>query len=455
MLLKTKNVGPIMMLVLSLLPIVFWVAMKPVGERFVSTMTTLTSLGQLTGLVGMAMFSLVLVLSGKFKFLEDFFGGLGGVYLAHHIFGGLAFVLLLAHPLVLAGKYLLVSPYSAAMFLLPGGDWDMNFGIFALVAMIILLVITFFVRLGYEKWRLAHKILGFAFFLAGIHGLLVQSDVSRSALLRGYMIFLALLGLAAYVYRTVLGRFLVGKYDYALIETRNLGNGIVEMELAPQGEPMQFTPGQFAFISFQNRDLDPEEHPFTISSSQYDKNIRIAVKALGDFTEKLAHVKGMTLAKIEGPFGRFFSQEPKEQIWIAGGIGVTPFLSMARNLWYAKSAITLFYQPYGKLWHVPDTMWYANNAITLFYCTSHAEEAVFLKELSEIADRNKNFKVIPVYSDTHCRITAERLANVVVGGLNDKQILICGPPQMMKSLRDQLLKLGVPNTAIISEEFQL
>ncbi|MBI5465867.1 MAG: ferric reductase, partial [Candidatus Kerfeldbacteria bacterium] len=99
-----NNLGWLIIIFLSLLPIVFWYFLKPISTRFISSTTTLTSLGQITGLVGMAMFALTLILSARLKFLENYFGGLNRVYVAHHIFGSIAFILLLFHPLILAGK---------------------------------------------------------------------------------------------------------------------------------------------------------------------------------------------------------------------------------------------------------------------------------------------------------------------------------------------------------------
>jgi len=202
-----NNLGWALFLILSFLPVFLWLLAKPLDARFISLATTLTSFGQLTGLVGMAMFSLVLFLSGGPKFLEDYFAGVNKAYKAHHFFGGLAFVLLLFHPLFLAVKYLLVSARSAALFLLPGTDWTINFGILALLLLMILLVFTFFIKLPYDRWRLTHRFLGFSFFLASLHAFFIQSDISRYLPLRIYMPLLSLTGLSFYLCRLI-SRFL-------------------------------------------------------------------------------------------------------------------------------------------------------------------------------------------------------------------------------------------------------
>ncbi len=210
--LKIKNkLGFITVFVLSFLPLVFWLVMSPFASRIVNLSAILTSLGQISGLVGMAMFACVFVLSGRFKFLAGYFGGMNKVYDAHHFFGALSFILLLFHPLFLAGQYLLISVFSAADFILPGADWAINFGIFGLLFLILFLVITFFVKLPYQRWRLTHKFLGLAFFLAGLHSFLITSDISRSFSLRAYLLALTCIALLVYGYRTILSKILITK----------------------------------------------------------------------------------------------------------------------------------------------------------------------------------------------------------------------------------------------------
>ncbi|MDP2909916.1 MAG: ferric reductase-like transmembrane domain-containing protein, partial [bacterium] len=194
-----NNLGWGVIFVLSFFPVLLWAVGRPFEERFSGPARTLTSFGQIAGLVGMAMFALALILSGKFGFLENRFGGPGKTYSAHHFLGAFSFVLLLSHPLFLAGKYLLISSKSAALFLLPGNDWPINFGIFGLLSLIILLVPTFFMRLPYEKWKLTHKFLGLTFFLAGFHSFFIPSDIALFLPLKIYMFSLFAAGFLAYI----------------------------------------------------------------------------------------------------------------------------------------------------------------------------------------------------------------------------------------------------------------
>lgn len=121
--------------------------------------------------------------------------------------------------------------------------------------------------------------------------------------------------------------------DYQVSSVREVGQGFTEICLVPLGRPAAFAPGQFAMLFLEGKE-GWHRHPFTISSSPQDKVLRFAVKALGDGTSELADiVRPGVPAVIGGPFGRFSHDKgTSTQVWIAGGIGVTPFLSWLRAL---------------------------------------------------------------------------------------------------------------------------
>ncbi|MGH7203033.1 MAG: ferric reductase-like transmembrane domain-containing protein, partial [Candidatus Levyibacteriota bacterium] len=147
--LKRKLGWPILLLI-AFSPLLFWYfAMLPLSDRFYSAYGTFISFGEMAGLVGITMFSLSLVLSSRMEVFEDFFGGMNKVYIAHHLLGGISFIFLLIHPLLLAFSRITISWNTAALFLLPGPDWSINFGLTGLLLMISLLVLTFFIKIPY------------------------------------------------------------------------------------------------------------------------------------------------------------------------------------------------------------------------------------------------------------------------------------------------------------------
>jgi predicted ferric reductase len=105
--------------------------------------------------------------------------------------------------------------------------------------------------------------------------------------------------------------------------------------------------GQFAFVTFDSRE---GHHPFTLSSSwKDDATLSFHIKQLGDYTRTLNHTLHVGDAvTVEGPYGKFdFTSHSGPQIWIAGGIGITPFLSrleaLAHNPHQSQQPISLFY----------------------------------------------------------------------------------------------------------------
>lgn len=432
MLLKRKLGWPIL-LGFSFFPVILWsFAVLPISYRFYNTYATLESFGIVTGLIGITMFSLSLVLSSRMEVFEDFFGGMNRVYIAHHILGGTSFIFLLIHPLLLAFSRITISWQSAAQLLIPGTDIWINLGITALSLMISLLVITFFIKLPYQIWRFTHKFMGLVFMLGAMHAVFVSGAFGGFKPLAYFMYFVITIGFLAYGYRTLAGRFLVQRKKYTVTDVIQVSPTVTQVAMTPVGKPIKAIPGQFIFVSFASTGVTNETHPFSVSTISPDGSISISAKSSGDYTATLASIKPGEIASVEGAFGRFNYALYKNfnQVWIAGGIGITPFLSMAQQLKDPQ------YQ------------------VTLYYSVRTPDEAVYLQELIQLGSTNPNFKVIPFYSKTMGRLSAETIAKQV-GDITKFDFFICGPPPMMKSMKEQLKKLNIRETKIHSEEFAI
>jgi len=425
-----KNLGWLLFIILSLLPVIFWISSKPIHTRFANPIAILTSFGQIAGLLGMTTLTLTIILGSRLKLLEEYFGGLNKVYAAHHILGSVAFILLLFHPLMLATRFLRISIVKGVLFLLPSDDWSINFGIMALLFLIILLFLTFLGNLSYQKWKFSHGFLGIVFILATLHSLSIPSDISQNPILRIYMVFLFLIDASALTYHIIKTKFSFGYFKYLVKKTTILGEDIMEITLSPKTRKIDFIPGQFIFVRFIGKDIPLESHPFSITSSIFENDLRLVIKTLGDYTLQLKNLKPDTPAEIEGPFGNFSYQnsKSKNQIWLAGGIGITPFLSMIRS--------------------IRDDEY----KIDLYYCLKNRKEAVFLEELLKISKDRPNFRVIPFYSEEKGWID-EKFVEKTSGDLGKRSIFLCGPPKMVESLKEKFLKMGVATTNIHSEEF--
>jgi len=231
-----------------------------------------------------------------------------------------------------------------------------------------------------------------------------------------------------------------------------LDDFVTEIVLQPRSKPLVFEPGQFVFVSFrsptmQQRAVDislqrqvfsirageisNQFHPFSITSAPDDPALRITVKAIGDYTGALRSLEEGAEAIVEGPYGSFSHRglhQPR-QLWLAGGIGVTPFLSMARSL---EDGVAL--------------------PVHFYYCVERPEEAHFLDEFRALAGRRDDFELSVVSRDRDGFLTADRLA-ADNPELASSDVLICGPPAMITNLGKQLVVRGVPERQIHAEEF--
>ncbi|MBI3563804.1 MAG: oxidoreductase, partial [Elusimicrobia bacterium] len=173
------------------------------------------------------------------------------------------------------------------------------------------------------------------------------------------------------------------------------------------------------------------EHPYTVSSAPDGPVLRLAIKDLGDATRALQTVAVGSPALIEGPYGGLF-REPigtLPELWLAGGIGITPFLSRARGLRPEDGADA-----------------------TLVFCVQDESRAHFLPELRDIAARVPGFRVIPHYFSAHGALDRAFLLSRAPD-LARRVAYVCGPPPMIAAARAALRGCGVPADRIRSEDF--
>jgi predicted ferric reductase/mono/diheme cytochrome c family protein len=446
--------GPLVLAVLCLVPLVLWALAAPLDDRFDSTFTSLESIAVLFAFAGTSAFALNLVLGGRLRMVETLFGGLDRMYNAHRANGRIAFLLLLGHVVLILSSRATISVGTAFDLLGPGAGWTVFAGVLAFSAMTVAIVLTLFVRLGHEVFVYVQRTFGLIFLGATYHVFTTSGAKAESPALKAYMATLATLGVAAFLYRSVLGNLLVRRRAYRVKAVNRLDDFVTEIVMDPLREPLRFTPGQFVYVnfptlaereqfrafelsaqgqvfSFRAGEVSNQFHPFSITAAPGEQTLRITVKAVGDYTRALRRLEADDEVIVEGPYGAFSHRNVRnsKQIWMAGGIGVTPFLSMARSLGDGDEPVVDF-----------------------FYCVEHEEEAHFLDELRAISDRRGDFRVYLVPRDTEGFLTAERVA-ATSGDVSYQDVLICGPPAMIESLRSQLLARGVPAEQIHAEEF--
>jgi ferredoxin-NADP reductase len=206
-----------------------------------------------------------------------------------------------------------------------------------------------------------------------------------------------------------------------------------------------FAPGQFANFSL----LDPAEtdaagmqRSFSIASAPWESEIMIATRMRPSaFKRTLAALPAGTSLEMDGPYGELVQEDDgRRAVFLAGGIGITPFLSMLRDAAH-----------HGK-----------DRAITLVYGNRTPEASAFLAELDALAGRLPGLRLV------NCMSEPEKSARGWTGetGFVDDKLLarhiadppgatwyVVGPPGMTAAMRDVLLNLGVDDGAVRVEDF--
>ena len=261
---------------------------------------------------------------------------------------------------------------------------------------------------------------------------IITSDVSRFIPLRIWILSWILIAIVSVLYKNLIYPYFISKYDY-LVDNLNTTGGFVDIALKPSSRSLNFNPGQFAFFSFISPLLSSEAHPFSFAGSSDSPNLRICVKNLGDFTSTLPSLKTGDKVVIQGPYGlfgrNFYGQ--KNVIGIAGGVGITPFLSL---LYSSRN------NPTTRKFH-------------LFYSARTRDQALDQSQLNQLV--SDNFKYYPWFGDEkNSKLTAADIKQIIPD-FNDCRFYLCGPKTMMTDIRSQLLRLNIPQRNIFFEDFDL
>lgn len=391
--------------------------------------TPLLFFSQLFSLLGTVLLCYSFVLASRARFLEKIVGGLDKVIKLHHIVGGVSFVFLINHPILLAVEAL-PNFNLASKYLFLSNIFEYNVGVVALYIMILLLLLTLVIKLPYDLWLKTHDTFGIVLLFASLHIFFINSDVSRYLPLRIWMFSNLTIGMFFYVYKVFLYKWFGPKYEYSIEKINEVSNAI-EIYLKPVNESIKFKPGQFAFISFDQSGLE-ETHPYSFSSSPDEQLLRFTIKIVGDYTLKLKELKIGSKAKIWGSYGQFYYNffDKIDVVCIAGGIGITPFVSLAK---YEENYPLL-------------------RKIDLFYCAQNEKLAIYHDFFINLQNKLANYKYFPIFNDEKPRLTAQEIVKLV-GGFNNKLFYICGPSGMMHGLSADLQKIGVKSKDIIFEDF--
>jgi predicted ferric reductase len=390
---------------------------------------------EITALYATNLMAIALLITTRSRRIELVYEGLDKSYRLHARLGEAAFAMIIVHVLTLIPHFAMTDQAMIGL-LVPFTDvWPKTCATIAFWLFVFLGVLTFIRQLPYQAWLGSHKWMGVPFILSSAHAFGAASDIERFEPIRSWMVLWMLLGGAAWIYRTFFYRTYGPRYDYAVDRVVDRTNGVYDLVLTPLTVRMNYEPGKFAFISAKDHpEIPSEHHPFSISSSPVKRELRFSFRAVGDYTRMLRRIRKGERVDVYGPFGQFTLHRlgyHRTLILVAGGIGVTPFLSML--------AFETTNDEDRRMW--------------LFYSVRAEKDAVYDQTIQEqAASASSRIEYVKWVSEAQGTITAKGILEKT-GELDDYAVLLCGPPVMMKALKDQFLALGLPRHRIIFEDF--
>lgn len=185
----------------------------------------------------------------------------------------------------------------------------------------------------YRYWRLTHKLLGIPFMFASWHFFTADKTYENNSPWGWWFGGIMVAGIGAYVMR-VIGRDMLRPGVRHRVTSVDRTGSTTELRLSAVNQKFRYEVGQFAVVKLQLRGLR-EPHVFTIASGPDEDELRFFIRDLGDWTSKVqsADLLGQEVI-VEGPYGQFapLPEHPGPTVWIAGGVGITPFLSATSSL---------------------------------------------------------------------------------------------------------------------------
>jgi len=391
------------------------------------------------GYSGLAMMGLQFGLTARFRHVTEPWGE-DVIYHFHRQISLIAVGLVIAHPLIL----FVVRPELLALLNSIQAPWRARFAALSTYSLIALVVMALWrakLNISYETWHLTHIVLAAVAVTAGLLHMVgwgsYLTDPWKRALWIGLTIFW--IGLLLYV-RIVKPLFMLRR-PYRVSEVRQERGDTSTLVMHPDGHPgFRFSPGQFGWLTLWGSPFKITGHPFSFSSSAEvtDGRVEMSIRNLGDFTSAIDKVPVGQRVYLDGPYGAFTIGNPADMhVLIAGGVGVTPMMSMIRTL--ADRSDT--------------------RPVILLYGSRDWESITFREELEALKAR-LNLTVVHVLANPSAGWTGEQgfiTADVFKRHLPppyaDHEYFICGPDVMMDAIEKALGEMNVPLSKYHSERY--
>ncbi len=207
----------------------------------------------------------------------------------------------------------------------------------------------------------------------------------------------------------------------------------------------QFTAGQYATFTLlepPETDAEGNTRTFSIASAPYEDALVFATRLRDTaFKRVLRGLPAGSMLRLNGPAGTFTLDRDvsRPAVFLAGGIGVTPFISIIKQVAHEASG----------------------REIVLLYANRRPEDAAFLQPLHALAGTTRTFRFVPTFTSADVDASVEGDRGRIDAGMLARHVpdvrgplyYVAGPPTMVEAMRDVLGEAGVPHDSIRCEEF--
>jgi len=419
------------------------------------------SLAMFFGIISFTYFLLVLVLGTRIRFLDQLYGQ-DRLLVFHSYLALLAFLFACLH-IVFKINYV--------------GDFDLQLTLgavaFSIFSVVVLLALLFMVntlvfqiaivrdfkklvlqkiKTDYSQIKFIHNAVWIAICLITIHVFLAistQETLQRSSLI----IIFGTAGISRYLYHVFFRRILNKRYQFSVSDVQLIHQDITQLSCIPKSDKktIKFKAGQFAYLRVLSDHIGKEEHPFTISSAPQDKALTFTIKALGNYTSQCGQIQPGAEVEIDGPYGRFtpLSSSYDRLVFVAGGIGITPFLSIL-STWKEQNN---------------------SKQIILLWSVKHRSELVQKELIESLFSNHSHLFSLKIFVSRENLQTTQKSDDFyyfrrmkaldiqsIFSESNSRQkkatgIYICGPQALLSFAKTQFKSVGIKNKQVHFERF--
>ena len=396
--------------------------------------------GKVLGVTAAVLVFFQILLVSRLKFLDRIFSLNRMVYF--HRMNGLAIAFLVfVHPiLIIAAENFTLFPFEKRY-------WPEFLGVGVLI--FVLVVVTtanwrLMFNFAYDQWLRFHRLITVVAIALMTTHILFVSKTFNSGLPHTLVFVTAGVNLML-ISRLWFRRLFPGrKRRFVVSNVEPAGKDAYSIAVQPcDGQILDHIPGQFAFITPVSEIVPKEEHPFTISSTPSRPGaLQFVIRSLGDWTSNISRLKAGETVLIDGPYGLFSHKvltENEPIIMIAGGIGITPMLSMLRYMA-----------------DVDDP-----RQILLIWSNKTKEHIVFPEEFNALEQSLQHFHIIHLITrdsegkNKIGRLDQNRLEKLLKGWRRTSNIFICCPLEMMKEMTRSVKNIGFSSARVYKEDFRL